>query len=204
MREYEIASEMYSYFYRKYTQGAFGLSESNENKALVRNFLKRVKDDKFTIGINWLFDYVAYQFHYCMKSNYKQIYPAFIFGKKSYDRWKLRKVKVLYPIERDFLQSRHIVKSVAIRAILEDVIGIDYQGLDISKADENVKKNYKRNLFSCLFLTSLYNPMSGHCAICNHQELCRKHLQNRNYELYNKRMKVYEPNKQLLARASEA
>ena len=190
MWEHEIASEMYSYFYRKYTQGAYGFQNSPNNNTLLSNFLKRVKSDNITIGVNWLFDYMAFQFYYAMQSNYKSVYPAFVFGVKAYQRWKVRNVKTNIYVRRNFLNSRSIVKEIAIRGILEDVIGADYCGLDISDADEGIKKRYNKNLFACLNLTSLWNPASTHCYDCSNVKECKIALNDRNYELYNLRLEM--------------
>jgi hypothetical protein len=190
MQEYEIASEMYSYFYRKYTKGAFGLSQNKTNISLVRKFLKRVRDEKMGGGVNWLFDYYTYQFHWMMQSNYSKVFPAFVFGDKAWVRYKKRNKKVHIFADREFLKSRNIVKSKVIMQILEDVVGADFKGHDWSDADETVKRNHRHNFVMCAMLTSLWHPISQECKTCSAAEMCKKHLSDKNSELYDQRIKM--------------
>jgi hypothetical protein len=125
-----------------------------------------------------------------MISNYSKVFPAFVFGDKAYARYKKRDKKTRYFIERDFLKSRNIVRSIVVRAILEDVVGVDFKGIDWSDADETVKRNHKGNIIMCDMLTSLWHPVSKHCQSCEVVEMCKKLLKHKNSELFEQRIKT--------------
>ena len=160
----ETLKLFYTYFYRKVLK--IRPSFLNKNDKVLNSFINLIQEEYGdSVGEDWLFDYLIFQFNKFSSAETKmKIQLNWVFGKKALKSWKERnkeyhkyfdnKFKDLYNLKRSDLISSNLVQ-----------ISNEY------KSRERNRFKDIRKLLHCLEL-SLYDENSADCKFCKFKEKC--------------------------------
>lgn len=180
----------YTYFFNKIINSHYSnldLKRPREDK-LIENFLKRANQRyRYSIGVNWLFDYLSFQFEYWQGlETHRNVSPTWIFGKKAFERFENRKDSYQYFYEKNILEPYFISKIDFVNLFSED----EEPNAKTNKVEEIEKErflNTQRGFIHCIQNTTMYNHYSSNCIKCVFKSDCKSILRQKMPEIANVR-----------------
>jgi hypothetical protein len=173
---------LYEYFYRELTSYKhYTFNPSEREIKQIQNFIlilhKKHQYNIFSLGINWMIDYFAFQFEYWSKLTTRfdgKIMLNWIVGKKAIERWEGRnKDHWKYFIE-EFLSAKKIDKNNLINAFSRPAEGLYLQNRRVEDIERSRFYNTPRGLLNCIEKTTRFSQRSSFCITCNYKIDCKK------------------------------
>lgn len=153
----------YQYFYKKVFKKRIGLTE--KNLKTIESFNKLLqKEYGESIGEDWLFEYLTYQFNKFHSAETKMnLQMNWVYGKKALENFKNRHDESSY-----FNQKfRHEFNIKKIFDKEEQALSKEY------KHRERVKYRDERQILHC-FILDLFDENSADCKFCKNKGYCLK------------------------------
>ena len=170
---------VYQYFITKNSgNNNYIFIPKNNNIVLINNFIYSINKiyNKNSIGIEFLFNYFAYQFSYWFNKDTdfgKNVYLSWIIGENALKRWLLipdsEKQREIY------FASQFCIKKNILKDDIVQIITYDDVNSKVNIFDEIERKrflNQFNGLLNCVHFTNLYNENSNSCNKCNVKKKC--------------------------------
>ena len=181
----------YNYFIRK----KYSLKVLNTKTELtdkITNKFLQVLEKKYslsTLGPNWLWRYLVFQFLYwedlVIVSFNKKINFSYIFGEKALKRFFDRDSEFDFQLEDNTLLTKYSYTLTQFQSLFSEN----------SKSEELYNNpnrliglNTPNGLNNCLTLTTLYNPRDSSCVQCKFKDDCKILLKVNYPEIYKSRI----------------
>lgn len=185
MENYNRLILFYTYFYQKvFSNPNFEYNPVAKHIPPIWSFAMYLEEN-ISLGDEWLFKYMAFQFEYWASKKEKKIktvVSSYIFGEKAQIRFKERNEESDYFIE-EFIRNYKLN--------IDDLTKNKYYKKDlinITKTEEDEKlrfvDGYKR-IVNCIEHTTLFNIKSPICVFhCSKSKICREIQQDKYPVIY--------------------
>lgn len=177
------------YFYKlKYNET---LPYSQRNKDLCQDFINALVlkyNHIESIGIEYIWIYMVFQYDYWnrleIEKRNKKIDISYIIGKKAFERFVSRDIQFDWQISEN--ARTYSKKDFELVVNLPNSINSDhkYDADDIYRAQH---LNAEIGLSNCITFTSLFNPNSKNCQLCNLKQQCMDAQQQLYPQIYRNR-----------------
>lgn len=149
-----------------------------------------------TIGYNWLFSYLTFQFEYwegCDIQSYnKKINFSFIFGEKAFQRYLDRDQEFDYQFEIDNdLLNKYNIRLKEFLSFFQSQEQLNFY----QNPHRLIGLNSLQGFNNCIQFTTLYDPLDSSCIKCNSKHECKLLLQKNFPEIYKSRINGKTSNK---------
>lgn len=179
----------FHYFYYKKYNTNYSITPTTTK--INNSFFQKI-DSKWNIhslGINWLWRYLLFQFLYwedCeIVSFNSKINFSFIFGEKALQRWVNRDQEFDFQLEI----GRKLKYSIS---FLEFTSLVETNNEEKNSYNSPIRLrnlNTTTGFSDCLLFTTLYDPKDSSCIRCSFKRECKKLLELNYPEIYKSRVK---------------
>lgn len=172
----------YEYFYsRFYKNLKYKFFPTGSAQKQIGNFLVLLKkENKHTIGINYLFDYFTFQFDYwdgleleIKESFSNKVVLSYIIGPKAYKRYKLRDQYYDWQIQDSRIFKKYGIDKSEYKKLFQEIKKGEYDETPIKLLNYGTDKGFN----NCLMFTTLYNHRNLICFKCIYKVECKKLLE---------------------------
>jgi hypothetical protein len=186
--------ESYTFFVRHTFKKDFNMKFSEFENKLIEKFAFTFTKTFDHFNVKYFYDYHCFQFSYWSKLTFTQSIRkgipdiSWIIGPKAWDRWIDQKGhieswkysqfsdKVLFQDYLNFIKFKDPTHKTEYNKVFE-----------VEEKERARFLNEMVGFYNCLSFTSLINPISESCKVCNSQERCLGQLEKLYPNIYLKR-----------------
>lgn len=181
----------YNYFIRKkYSLKVLNTKTELTDKITDKFLLTLEKKYSLsTLGLNWLWRYLVFQFLYwedlVIVSFNKKINFSYIFGEKALKRFFDRNSEFDFQLEDNTLLIKYTYSLTQFQSLFNEN---DKSEELYNNPNRLIGLNTSNGLNNCLMLTTLYNPRDNSCVQCKFKDDCKTLLKLNYPEIYKSRI----------------
>lgn len=180
----DLIIKYYKYFYEK-VSGRVLINITKSDEKILSKFVISIGSN---VGEEFMYKYMCYQFYYWHNLDTKfgkgNILLAWVIGDKAYGRYIINKSNHWKSYSTTLFEKFGVRRS--------DLITDANTWISGNSAHEDVDKllyyNTDKGLLFCVDYTSMYNPKSGICTVCDNRNSCINIMKGKYPTIYNKRL----------------